>query len=351
MVTASIHQGRGERKPGLGFQRSKNRCRFVVMIVVTGAAGFIGSALLGELQRMGYGDLIAVDDFSIESKSANNRNKRITQFVERREFFGWLSDNAKRIQFIFHIGARTRTDEFDEDLLEQLNVSYSKQIWQACVDFNIPLIYASSAATYGDGTQGFSDEPALLGSLKPLNPYGNSKHRFDLWVIEQQKVPPFWAGFKFFNVFGPNEYHKGRMASVVFHAFHQIKETGQVSLFRSHNENFANGAQERDFIYVKDVLSVMMHFLVHRTNCGLYNLGTGTCRTFEDLATAVFAAMELPPDINFVDMPLDIRDKYQYHTQANMDKLVGAGYKLPFTPLETAVDDYVKNYLISGQYL
>jgi ADP-L-glycero-D-manno-heptose 6-epimerase len=230
------------------------------MIVVTGAAGFIGSALLGELERMGYGDLIAVDDFSVQAKSANYQNKRITQFVERSEFFGWLSDNSKRIQFIFHIGARTRTDEFDEAVLQHLNVEYSQKMWQACVDNNIPLIYASSAATYGDGTQGFSDEPASLDSLRPLNPYGNSKHRFDLWVMEQKKTPPFWAGFKFFNVFGPNEYHKGRMASVVFHAYNQIKETGHVSLFRSHNKDFANGAQERDFIYVKDVLSVMMHF-------------------------------------------------------------------------------------------
>ena len=321
------------------------------MIVVTGAAGFIGSALLGELQRMGYGDLIAVDDFSVQAKSANYQNKRITQFVERSDFFDWLSHNSKRIQFIFHIGARTRTDEFDEAVLQHLNVEYSQKMWQACVDHNIPLIYASSAATYGDGTQGFSDEPASLDSLRPLNPYGNSKHRFDSWVMQQKKTPPFWAGFKFFNVFGPNEYHKGRMASVVFHAYNQIKETGHVSLFRSHNENFANGAQERDFIYVKDVVSVMMHFLVHRKNSGLYNLGTGTCRTFEDLANAVFAAMDLAPEIHFVDMPLDIRDKYQYHTQANMDRLVAAGYKLPFTPLETAVDDYVKNYLISGQYL
>jgi ADP-L-glycero-D-manno-heptose 6-epimerase len=159
------------------------------MIVVTGAAGFIGSALLGELERMGYGDLIAVDDFSVQAKSANYRNKRITQFVERSEFFGWLSDNSKRIQFIFHIGARTRTDEFDEAVLQHLNVEYSQKVWQACVDNNIPLIYASSAATYGDGTQGFSDEPASLDSLRPLNPYGNSKHRFDLWVMEQKKTP------------------------------------------------------------------------------------------------------------------------------------------------------------------
>jgi len=271
--------------------------------------------------------------------------------VERSEFFDWLKDNAKRIQFIFHIGARTRTDEFDETVLQHLNVEYSQKMWQACVESNIPLIYASSAATYGDGTQGFSDEPSSLTSLKPLNPYGNSKHRFDLWVMEQKKAPPFWAGFKFFNVFGPNEYHKGRMASVVFHAYNQIKETGKVSLFRSHNENFADGAQERDFIYVKDVVSVMMHFLVHRKNSGLYNLGTGTCRTFEDLAKSVFGALDLLPEIDFVDMPMDIRDKYQYHTEANMERLVAAGYRIPFTPLEVAVDDYVKNYLNSMQYL
>ena len=321
------------------------------MIVVTGAAGFIGSALLGELQRMGYGDLIAVDDFSIESKRSNYQNKKITQFVEREVFFDWLNDNAKRIQFIFHIGARTRTDEFDEQVLEDLNVAYSKKMWLSCIEYNIPLIYASSAATYGDGTQGFSDEPSLLNVLKPLNPYGNSKHRFDLWVTSQKKTPPFWAGFKFFNVFGPNEYHKGRMASVVFHAFYQIRETGKMGLFKSYDENFADGAQERDFIYVKDVLGVLMHFMVHRKNGGLYNLGTGTCRTFQDLANAVFSTLGKSPEIQFIEMPVDIRDKYQYHTEAKMERLVAAGYRIPFTPLETAVEDYINHYLIPGQYL
>ena len=324
------------------------------MIIVTGAAGFIGSALLGHLQHLGYGELVAVDDFSHPEKEPNLLNKKLFHRIERTDFLAWLPKHAHKVQFIFHIGARTKTNEFDEQVLQTLNVDYSKSIWNTCVEFSIPLIYASSAATYGDGSQGFSDDPAALHNLQPLNPYGSSKHRFDLWVMEQESAgntPPFWAGFKFFNVFGPNEYHKGRMASVVFHAFNQIADSGKVSLFKSHRSDYQDGAQERDFIYVKDVLSVLMHFFVHRKNSGLYNLGTGECRTFMDLATAVFVALELPVNVDFVDMPLDIRDRYQYHTQATTQRLIAAGYKQPFTPLEVAVADYVQTYLRSNTYL
>lgn len=324
------------------------------MIIVTGAAGFIGSALLGHLQQLGYGELVAVDDFSHPEKAPNLAEKSLFQRIERSVFLNWLPQHASKVQFIFHIGARTKTNEFDEQVLQSLNVDYSQAIWNVCVEHSIPLIYASSAATYGDGSQGFSDSPDSLSTLQPLNPYGNSKHRFDLWVMDQvlaDSTPPFWSGFKFFNVFGPNEYHKDRMASVVFHAFNQIRESGSVSLFRSHRNDFADGAQERDFIYVKDVLSVLTHFFVHRKNSGLYNLGTGECRTFLDLAKAVFSAMEKPVDVQFVDMPMDIRDRYQYHTQANMNRLVEAGYSLPFTPLEVAVADYVQTYLQPNRYL
>jgi len=324
------------------------------MIVVTGAAGFIGSALLGQLQRMGYGELVAVDDFSATEKLQNLDGKSLVCKVERMEYFQWMAENASKIQFVFHIGARTKTNEFDEAVLHTLNVDYSQKMWNACVEHNIPLIYASSAATYGDGELGFSDAPEGLSALKPLNPYGNSKHTFDLWVMDQVALgnePPFWSGFKFFNVFGPNEYHKGRMASVVFHAFNEIKESGKVSLFRSHRSDYKDGEQARDFIYVKDVLSVLMHFFNARKNGGLYNLGTGQCRTFLDLAKAVFAALNKPEHIDFVDMPSDIRDRYQYHTEANMDRLVAAGYVIPFTPLELAVEDYVNRYLVGHTFL
>lgn len=324
------------------------------MIIVTGAAGFIGSALLGHLQHLGYGELVAVDDFSHAEKAPNLEGKSLLHRIERSEFLAWLPTQAHKVQFIFHIGARTKTNEFDEQVLQSLNVDYSKSIWAVCVEHSIPLIYASSAATYGDGAAGFSDDPGLLTHLKPLNPYGSSKHRFDLWVMEQQAagtVPPFWAGFKFFNVFGPNEYHKGRMASVVFHAFNQWRDTGSVTLFKSHHSDYADGAQERDFIYVKDVLSVLTHFFVNRKNSGLYNLGTGECRTFLDLVRAVFGALDAPEKLSYIDMPLDIRDRYQYHTQANMQRLQEAGYRVPFTPLEVAVADYVQGYLQSHRYL
>jgi len=324
------------------------------MIVVTGAAGFIGSALLGQLQRMGYGELVAVDDFSATEKLQNLDSKSIMHRVERLEYFQWMAVNASKIQFVFHIGARTKTNEFDEAVLHTLNVDYSQKMWNACVAHSIPLIYASSAATYGDGALGFSDATEGLSALQPLNPYGNSKHTFDLWVMDQisiGNVPPFWSGFKFFNVFGPNEYHKGRMASVVFHAFNEIKQSGKVSLFRSHRSEYKDGEQARDFIYVKDVLSVLMHFFHTRKNGGLYNLGTGQCRTFLDLAKSVFVALGKTEDIVFVDMPADIRDRYQYHTEANMDRLVAAGYVIPFTPLELAVEDYVNHYLAGHTYL
>jgi len=324
------------------------------MIIVTGAAGFIGSAMLGHLQRLGYGELVAVDDFSHPEKAPNLAGKTLLHRIERSEFLSWLPQQAHKVQFVFHIGARTKTNEFDEQVLQSLNVDYSMSIWNTCVEFSIPLIYASSAATYGDGAEGFSDDSSGLAKLQPLNPYGNSKHRFDLWVMEQESagnMPPFWAGFKFFNVFGPNEYHKGRMASVVYHAFNQWRETGLVSLFKSHRADYADGAQERDFIYVKDVLSVLTHFFANRKNSGLYNLGTGECRTFLDLVKAVFAAVDAPEQVAYVDMPLDIRDRYQYHTQADMQRLKMAGYKVPFTPLEVAVADYVQGYLQSQRYL
>ncbi len=315
------------------------------MIVVTGAAGFIGSALLGKLQREGYGNLVAVDDFSNPNKRPNLQHKKLHLSIDRNDFLAWLKDNSEHVQVILHIGARTDTSEFSDDVLNALNVEYSKALWNACVEFSIPFIYASSAATYGDGAQGFEDNMAELPKLQPLNPYGWSKHHFDLWVMEQKQTPPFWAGFKFFNVFGPNENHKGRMASVVFHAFNQIRESGSLKLFRSHKPGIADGEQQRDFIYVMDVVDVLIYFMEHRKNAGLYNLGTGVPRSVQDLGLAVFSALNLSPRIEFIDIPEDIRDKYQYFTKANTNRLRAAGYTKAFTPLETAVNDYITQYL------
>ncbi len=319
------------------------------MIVITGAAGFIGSALVGELLRAGWQDIVAVDDFSRADKAANLEGKKLSARVERSEFFSWLDKNEKLVQFIFHLGARTDTTEFDKAIFDELNVRYSQRMWEACVKYGIPLVYASSAATYGDGELGYSDaDDTLPYKLKPLNPYGDSKNEFDKWALAQPQKPFFWAGLKFFNVYGPNEYHKGRMASVVFHAFNQIQASGGMKLFRSHRPDYKDGEQLRDFIYVKDLCAVCMFLMEHRKDSGLYNLGSGRARTFLDLARATFAAMGKPENITFIDTPADIRDKYQYYTEADMRKLVGIGYTRPFTALEDGVADYVKGYLVSG---
>ncbi|HOY28244.1 MAG TPA: ADP-glyceromanno-heptose 6-epimerase [Flavobacteriales bacterium] len=320
------------------------------MIIVTGAAGFIGSALIGELLRAGWQDIVAVDDFSRADKAPNLEGKKLTARVERSEFFTWLDQNEKLVQFIFHLGARTDTTEFDRSIFDELNVHYSQRMWKACVKYGIPLVYASSAATYGGGELGYSDaDDTLPHRLQPLNPYGDSKNDFDKWALAQQDKPFFWAGLKFFNVYGPNEYHKGRMASVVFHAFNQIGASGGMKLFRSHRPDFKDGEQLRDFVYVKDLCNVCLFLMEQRKHSGLYNLGSGTARTFLDLARATFAALGKLENITFVDTPADIRDKYQYFTEADMRKLIGIGYDRPFTTLEDGVDDYVKNYLIGGR--
>lgn len=321
------------------------------MIVVTGAAGFIASCLIGSLIEKGYKHIIAVDDFSKKEKAGNFIDKSIQEFSERAEFFEWLDQHAKEIEFIFHIGARTDTTEFNMAVFDELNTGYSMSVWNACSKYGIPLVYASSAATYGLGELGYADNHEIVNNLKPLNPYGVSKNDFDKWALAQESAPPFWAGMKFFNVYGPNEYHKGRMASVIFHAYHQINETGRVKLFRSHRPDFEDGGQLRDFIYVKDVVSVLIFMLENKPESGLYNLGTGKARTFLDLAKATFTACDKKTIIDFVDTPADIRDKYQYFTEANMAKLKNAGYNKEFYSLEEGVNDYVRNYLIPEKYL
>lgn len=321
------------------------------MIIVTGAAGFIGSGLISRLNQEGFSNIIAVDDFSKIEKAENLEGKTIKERVERSSLFEWLDENNKDVEFIFHIGARTDTTEFDVNIFNELNLDYSKQIWEKCIAYQIPLVYASSAATYGLGELGYDDNESLIPQLKPLNPYGDSKNDFDIWALKQEKKPFFWVGLKFFNVYGPNEYHKGRMASVIFHAFNQIKATDKMKLFRSHNPDFKDGEQMRDFIYVKDLIDVCLFFMHHRKDSGIYNLGSGKARTFKDLVSNTFIAMDKTPDISFIDTPADIRDKYQYFTQANMSKLHAIGYTKPFHTLEEGVGEYVKDYLSSGSYL
>ncbi|MFT3936056.1 MAG: ADP-glyceromanno-heptose 6-epimerase [Chitinophagaceae bacterium] len=319
-------------------------------IVVTGAAGFIGSCLVGYLNEKGYHNLILVDDFSREDKAPNLQNKQYTVKVEREVFFEWLKKETPSIAFVFHIGARTDTTEFDYSIHQHLNVEYSQKMWQYCTTQKVPLVYASSAATYGDGELGYSDNHELPFELKPLNPYGVSKNEFDKWAIQQSEAPPFWAGLKFFNVYGPNEYHKGRMASVIWHSFNQINKDGLVKLFKSHRPDFKDGQQLRDFVYVKDVLNVCYWLMQNQPNVGLYNLGTGKARAFEDLVKATFAGLDKEPVIRFIDMPEDIRDKYQYFTEADMHKLRQAGYDLPFYSLEEGVQNYVRHYLATKNF-
>ena len=320
------------------------------MIVVTGAAGFIGSCLIGKLNKEGYKAIIAVDYFSSQVKNLNLAKKELYGKVHRDEFEKWLSKNQKEVEFIFHLGARTDTSEFDRKLLSRLNTEYSKMIWNSCVDYQIPLLYASSAATYGLGEYGYEDDESSIGQLKPLNPYGDSKNEFDVWTLEQERKPFYFAGLKFFNVYGPNEYHKGRMASVILHAYRQINETGGMKLFRSHNPEYKDGEQMRDFIYVKDVCDICFWLMHHRKDSGIYNIGTGEARTFRDLTHSVFASLDRPDSIDFVDTPKDIRDKYQYFTEATMNKLRDIGYSKPFHSLEEGIQEYVHDYLRGNLY-
>lgn len=326
------------------------------MIVVTGAAGFIASCLVTRLNEDRFVDLVLVDDFTHSSKhpshehsGRNFKGKKYSELVDRKEFPEWLRRNEDQVDFVFHLGARTDTTEFDEAIFNELNLEYSKAIWKICAEYAIPLVYASSAATYGDGELGYKDDHSIIPSLHPLNPYGKSKNDFDIWALNQKEAPFFWAGLKFFNVYGPNEYHKGRMASVVMHAFRQISEKGGMKLFRSHRADFEDGGQMRDFIYVKDLVEVCIFLMHHRKDSGIYNLGSGEARKFIDLARGTFAAMGKEEKIEFIDTPADIRDKYQYYTQADMSKLRSIGFTRPFTSLEDGIRDYVVNYLAKGE--
>ena len=321
------------------------------MIVVTGAIGFIGSGMVSYLNQLGRSDIVVVDDFYQWNKEKNLNGKRIHDWVHRDLFLNYFEKLASQVEVVFHLGARTDTISEDKAIFDKLNFQYSKSIWEICTRYSIPLVYASSAATYGDGTFGFSDAHKGTEKLKPLNAYAKSKQDFDLWALEQKKTPPHWFGMKFFNVYGPNEYHKNRMASVVFHAFHQIQQTGSLKLFKSHRKDYEDGGQRRDFIYVKDVLQMCWDIYLQKPESGLYNTGTGKARTFADLGKACFVALNVPVNIEYIDMPTDLRDKYQYFTEADMNKWKAAGLPLPATSLESGIDDYIKNYLLPSRFL
>ncbi len=316
-------------------------------IIITGAAGFIGSCVAKHLQSQNY-KLLLVDDFSKHKKDANTSQFSKDQKIDRQDFINNINDFS--CERIIHLGARTDTTEMDYKIHEALNLEYSKRVWHYCTEHNVPLIYASSAATYGNGEYGYQDDHHNINKLTPLNPYGISKNEFDKWAIQQDQKPSQWQGLKFFNVFGPNEFHKGRMASVIFHAYHQIQKTQAMKLFKSHHKDYKDGEQQRDFVYVKDVVQVIDWLAHNACKSGIYNLGSGVARTFKDLVQAVFAAMNIPSNISFIDTPEDIRGNYQYFTEADMSKLKNAGYPHAFTTLEKAVEDYIQNYLVTEQY-
>ncbi len=320
------------------------------MKVITGASGFIGSCMLGHLNQNGISDIILVDDFSNPDKNKNLNDKDFVRKIHRDEFIKYLSLNHQSIDFIYHLGARTDTAETDLELFNRLNLNYSKEIWKACTQFKIPLIYASSAATYGNGNLGFKDEHHLIPLLKPLNAYADSKNDFDKWVLKQSSTPPLWFGLKFFNVFGPNEYHKSKMASVILHAFKQIISSDKVQLFKSHHPDIEDGNQKRDFIYIKDLFKVI-DFLSHKnTDSGIYNIGTGLARSYYDLANIIFDTLNKTPQIDFIETPLAFRKNYQYFTEASLVKLKSIGYTESFYTLEEGISDYILNYLRDEKY-
>lgn len=325
-------------------------------IMITGAAGFIGSCMVQYLNEKGFKNLLLVDKFHHTEKEKNYISKQFSFLIERDELFEWLQHNDFPLSLVIHLGARTDTTEFNYTVLEALNVTYSQDIWNYCTSNKIPLIYASSAATYGNGSAGYLDSEEILNELQPLNPYGESKNEFDKWAVSQLNTPLSWTGLKFFNVYGPNEYHKNRMASVIFHSFNQIFKGGVANLFKSYKTEFKDGQQARDFVYVKDVVNIiywmadlMLKDQWKTDRNGLYNIGTGKARTFIDLANATFSALDLPANIHFIEMPEDIRETYQYFTRAEIGKLRAAGYNQPFYSLEEGVADYVRNYLKTGK--
>lgn len=318
------------------------------MLVITGSAGFIGSCLAHFYHSRGR-EILLVDDFSRPNKWNNLEGLDACARADRMDYL--RNPAAYGIpEMVLHIGARTDTSEFNTEIFDQLNLNYSRKIWEFCTEFGVPLIYASSAATYGDGSAGFSDRHDLVPFLKPLNPYGQSKQDMDVWALQQSSCPPFWAGLKFFNVYGPNEYHKGRMASVVFHTWQQIRQNGKMRLFRSHRSDYKDGMQRRDFIYIKDLIALIDALMIKQPESGIYNAGTGVARSFLDLAGAVFDALGKEKNIEFIDIPEDIRANYQYFTEADMQKWVSQGILPEMGSLENQINDYITHYLNGMKY-
>ncbi len=320
------------------------------MIIITGGAGMIGSMIAWHLNTvMQRDDIVIVDRVTHPEQWQNLVKRRYANYLDKDELFDWLATRPK-IDAVIHMGAISATTERDFNKLVQDNIRYSQKLWTWCAEQQVPFLYASSAATYGAGDLGYDDDENEIHQLRPLNGYGYSKQFFDQWALRQQAQglasPPQWAGFKFFNVYGPNEYHKERMASVVFHTFNQFSATGAMQLFKSHVAGYQDGMQLRDFVYVKDAAAVVAHFIQHAAKSGIYNVGTGQARAFKDLATNVMTSMGKTPNISYIDMPQDLHGKYQYFTQANMRKLIEAGYSHSFYSLEDGVRDYVQNYLM-----
>jgi ADP-L-glycero-D-manno-heptose 6-epimerase len=320
------------------------------MVVITGGAGMIGSIIAWHHNTvMSRDDIVIVDRINHPDQWQNLCRRRYANYLDKDELFDWLRSGQK-IDAIIHMGAISATTERDFNKLVQDNIRYSQQLWSWCAEHGVPFLYASSAATYGGGEHGYNDDTKHIDQLRPLNGYGYSKQFFDQWALRQVKeklpAPPQWCGFKFFNVYGPNEYHKERMASVALHSFNQFREHGTVKLFRSHIPEYQDGMQLRDFVYVKDAAAVVAYFLQNPDKSGIYNIGTGKARAFKDLAEAVMTSMSHEPSITYIDMPQDLHGKYQYFTEASMDNLHAAGYNQPFHTLEDGVRDYVQNYLM-----
>ena len=313
-------------------------------LLVTGAAGFIGARFVESCGRRGI-PVVSVDRAASFRDRPEHRGLAFGTVVDYEQLDDWLGRERPALAGVVHLGACTDTTEMDVAYLRRVNLEYSQRLWRWCAEQDVPLVYASSAATYGDGGQGYDDDEASIPSLRPLNPYGDSKQQFDLFALAEERAgrrPPVWSGFKFFNVYGYGERHKGSMASVVLHAFDQIRADGEVRLFQSHRPDFADGEQRRDFVFVEDVVDVLHFALATPLRRGIFNLGTGTSRTFLDLAHATFAALGLPPRVRFIPMPEHLRARYQYATEARMARLRTAGYTAPFTTLEDGVQRYVE---------
>ena len=321
------------------------------MIIITGAAGFIGSALVWRLNQLGKNNIIIVDELGKDEKWKNLVGLDYEDFINKDLFIEKLESGLNfKVDAIIHMGANSSTTEKDADHLLNNNFEYTKKLAAYSIDNNIRFIYASSAATYGDGNLGFDDEDNMSLKLRPLNMYGYSKNLFDIWALKKNILGKI-VGIKYFNVFGPNEYHKGDMRSVVHKAFEQISDTGKVKLFKSRNKSYKDGEQKRDFIYIKDAVDMTLFFMDHKNKNGLYNVGSGKARTWNDLVTALFNALSKPVNIEYIDLPEHLADKYQYFTEAPLDKIKKAGYTQTISSLEEGVTDYAKNYLISNKYL